>query len=216
MSLPRESQVACQGCGVTQPFVAWESLNVTLDPEEKRKLLSGDLNRFICEKCGWSGTVIYPLLYHDMAKELMLWCWPQDGQPDTSAVPLAGLMPGYRFRIVTSQNQLIEKVHIFDSALDDRVMEFLKLLLQAQTRNTGQPLSGELFFAAAQSDSGGTGGIEFAHLKGDGHESVTVPMESYQRIAESLVPKLSAVPAKPGQWLRIDRAYAETLVSQIT
>ena len=38
----------------------------------------------------------------------------------------------YLYRIVTSANQLVEKIQIFDAGKDDRVMELVKLLATDQ------------------------------------------------------------------------------------
>ena len=71
--MPRSQSVTCPSCGHQQDFVAWESLNATLNPLEKEQLLTGTLTRFTCEKCKESVDVVYPLLYHDMEKQFMVW-----------------------------------------------------------------------------------------------------------------------------------------------
>lgn len=87
MSLPKETTVTCDQCHKAHPFTDWESLNVTLDAECKQQLLKGQLTQFTGPACGWSGEVLYPMLYHDMEKRLMIWLWPAEGDPEAAAMP---------------------------------------------------------------------------------------------------------------------------------
>src|SRR5579859_2285891 len=114
MSIPKTTTVTCKQCGTEGAFTAWQSLNVTLNREEKTKLMSGALTKFVCPKCNWSADVVYPLLYHDMEKKLMIWLWPGTGEPETGGMPFRKGMQEYRFRIVGSRVELMEKVFIFD------------------------------------------------------------------------------------------------------
>lgn len=212
MSTPHETTVTCQGCNATQSFTVWQSLNVTLDCDAKQRLLTGELTRFTCQKCGWSGPVIYPFLYHDMEKRLMVWLWTDAGEPDLKDVPPAALMKDYRLRLVASRNQLVEKILIFDDDLDDRVIEFLKLILHAQASEGNHPLEGELFFAGLGTDSDGKESVEFEHVMDTGNQALAVPVESYQMLAGSLSPKLSTATGLDN-WLRVDRNFAQALMA---
>ena len=73
MSLPQQLNIRCKGCGAQQEFIAWRTLNASINPEAKELLLTGELMRFACAKCRWTGPIIYPLLYHDMEKCVMVW-----------------------------------------------------------------------------------------------------------------------------------------------
>ncbi len=90
-----------------------------------------------------------------MEKHLMMWLWTEPGEPDLNAVPPAALMKDYHLRFVATQNELVEKILIFGDGLDDRVIEFLKLILHAQASEGNHPLEGELFFAGLGGDRAG-------------------------------------------------------------
>jgi hypothetical protein len=66
MSLPNPITITCPTCQHQQAFTAWQSINVTLNPELKQKLLDRSLVTFHCEKCGQAAGVNQELLYHDM------------------------------------------------------------------------------------------------------------------------------------------------------
>jgi hypothetical protein len=215
MSMPKQVSVTCKQCAKEHSFTAWESLNVTLDRDAKGQLLKGDLTRFKCPDCGWSGNVFYPMLYHDMERQLMIWLWTGSGDPDIASIPVMGLMNDYQFRIVSTCNHLIEKILIFDTGLDDRMVEFFKFLLQVQASQSDHPLSGEILFGAVERSPDGTESLGFEHLTETGSGSFTVPRQAYQQLAESLASKLPALQTQAGKWLRVDRAFAESLARKV-
>ena len=59
---------------------------------------------------------------------------------------------GYTFRVVRSQNQLREKIVIFDNKLDDRVIEVMKLFIISHLSESNSELEIEnLFLEATES-----------------------------------------------------------------
>lgn len=207
--MPSETTVECSGCGEPQPFLVWESLNVPLDSVEKEELLNGGLTVFKCQKCGWSGDVVYPLLYHDMERRVMIWLLPDDEEPDNALIPVEQLTEDYQLRRVETKEQLIEKIRIFDFSFDDRVMEFLKLTLYEQWAEKKEPLEGELFFAGLEKDEAGGDRISFEHAQGEEMETISVPVDSYKKLVEWLAAKFPRVAA--GTWLRVDQTFAQAL-----
>jgi hypothetical protein len=208
MSLPQQTTETCRECGDTQPFTIWQSLNVTLEREAKEKLLNGELTRFNCQKCQWSGPVIYSFLYHDMEKHLMIWHWAEEGEPDMTALPPAGMIKDYQLRYVGNPNELTEKILLFDAGLDDRVLEVLKLIIRIQSNERQRPLDGILLFAGLQKDSNGKLTIGFEHISDAGHQAFGLPFESYQQLAKSFEAKHSQVTNPDKKWLRVDQDFA--------
>ena len=131
------SEVTCPKCNKTQKVKVWDSINVNLDTEQKENIMSGKLFQFICDECGFTTRVEYPCLYHDMDKNLMIYCIPnfsgdtkildkmlnklKSDSPENS-------MENYEFRVVKDTNKLAEKIKIFDEELDDRVIEIIKII----------------------------------------------------------------------------------------
>jgi hypothetical protein len=214
MSRPVQETITCKGCGSQQRFTLWTSLNVTLNREEKQQLIKGELTRFVCGKCGWSGEVVYPLLYHDMEQHLMFWLVPGGGELDTSALPSGGPMQGYAFRWVATRNELIEKILLFERGLDDRAVEFFKLLVRAECQAREHPITGTLLFADTGLTAEGEPLIRFEHLTDDGAESLEMPLASFNSMRESLADRLASGSSEEGKWLRIDSAYAKSLLGE--
>lgn len=177
--------------------------------------MKGDLTRAVCGKCGWSGDVVYPMLYHDMEGHLMIWLWPRTGEPETGGLQLSEMMAQHRFRIVETRVALVEKILIFDHDLDDRIIEFAKLLLWAQSSKGANPLNLSLVFAGIAADDEERPMVQFEHIREGEVETLSMPLEAYQRIAKSLESILPL--AEPtAQWKRIDRKYAESITRHLS
>jgi hypothetical protein len=131
MSLSREDSVVCPSCGVPGRVTLHASVNVTVSPELKERLLAGSLSVFSCDSCGKKARVAHPVLYHDMNRALLVQLDPQGTFDGADAARVIGSesMSVTRTRVVRDGNALIEKVRIDDADLDDRVIEVLKLLL---------------------------------------------------------------------------------------
>ncbi len=72
MSFSTHSQVQCPVCH--QPYTAQleQIIDVGSDPDAKERLLSGQINASTCPRCGATGVLNTPILYHDPAHELLL------------------------------------------------------------------------------------------------------------------------------------------------
>ncbi|MHC1709870.1 MAG: CpXC domain-containing protein [Methanomassiliicoccales archaeon] len=123
----------CPRCGTENQVTVWDSVNVTLDPELKEQVLSGDLFQHQCPGCSFTGGIAHPCLYHDMDGKLLIYLVPpqEDGRADDlagmDANPFpAEIMDGYIMRRVASVDRLREKVMIFDLGMDDRAIELYK------------------------------------------------------------------------------------------
>jgi hypothetical protein len=218
VSRQHEEPITCPGCGRRSTFTTWSSLNATLDPDQKPRLLSGELTRFTCPACGHSAEVSYPLLYHDMERQLMLWHVPdasvKHGYEAPGELPAAmrkTLGAGYRFRRVGTLNSLREKVLIFDHDLDDRVVEVLKLLVVAQAPSGKIPTGADVYFSEIVREDDGSNGLAFTIVSEKGSSGAILPMGMYQKVAADLARGLAQPP--DGSWPVIDSEFAFRLFS---
>ena len=60
-----EDAVICPVCNHEQELHVIPTVNVTLDPDMKEKVLSGEIFLFTCENCGFSGFAGFPFIYED-------------------------------------------------------------------------------------------------------------------------------------------------------
>lgn len=113
--------------------MVWRTVNVTLDPALRKKVLEDSLHSAQCPNCKQSIEFQSDLLYHDMDRQFMISLVRSEREPpftlDTKFLERArGVTPKHRLRFVTSYNQLREKILIFEAGLNDFAVELLKML----------------------------------------------------------------------------------------
>lgn len=133
MSLQSTEEITCPKCASNFPFIRWDSVNVSLDPEQKAKILDNSFFRTTCPNCSVNIFIPYSLLYHDMEQKLMIFF--DDDETSDSENEKLKLPPNmffndiqgeYKFRNVHGVNRLVEKILIFDNNLDDVEIERIK------------------------------------------------------------------------------------------
>ena len=117
----------CPECGHSQKFEMWKTINTADNPEMKEKVRRKQNFRMVCDKCGKVINADHPFLYHEPDNQIMIYYVREDDN-DTVQNELGATLPGYIRRTVNYQNDLIEKLMIFDAGLDDRVVELVKAI----------------------------------------------------------------------------------------
>ncbi len=216
--MAKMEKLTCPGCGQETEFATWQSLNVSLDPQEKRRLISRELFQFKCPACPVVTDIVYPLLYHDMEQKRMIFLIPdapdgaQQAAPsgfDESAMTMMAA-EGYQFRLVGTQNDLVEKVLIFDAGLDDGPIELCKLALRDKLPPelakgaVGVWFSGRL---PADEAKGQAETLEFAVANLERVSGCGVPMEPIYSTMQRAWAPIAPGPDRRLQWLRIDQAF---------
>lgn len=139
MSIEKKERIECPYCNHEQVFESYESINLTKNPELKEKIINEELFKMKCEKCGKEALIAFPCLFHDMDKKQLIWLigdyTPEQKQAlDKDLMDSANgdeeklFAESYNRRIVSSINELKEKIILMEDDLDDRVIEVLKIL----------------------------------------------------------------------------------------
>ena len=134
MSKHHIEKVTCPSCHHEGEFELWDSINTVLDPEMKEKVLNQSIFLYACPNCGETFRLNYPTLYHQMEDLIMIYLVSESEVEKTYEMFYGEnalfdfRTEKYLARIVTSPNQLVEKIQIFDAGNDDRIMELVKLL----------------------------------------------------------------------------------------
>lgn len=135
MSKHNTEEITCPSCHHKGSFEIWSSINTVLNPELKEKVLSQELFKYTCPNCGESFPLYYSTLYHQMDDRIMIYLVSESEVEKTYELfrgehPLTDFhAEKYLNRIVTSANQLVEKIQIFDAGKDDRIVELIKLIV---------------------------------------------------------------------------------------
>jgi hypothetical protein len=179
------------------------------------------LTTFTCEQCGHSATIEQDLLYHDMERQLMILRHPQGDAPEELAdesFRMLNTLSGsnYTYRLVTSMNELAEKILIWEDGLDDRTMEVFKLVVWQALSEDQRGSDAQLFYAGISGEDSAKAEMEFVLVSQSDTISLFVPLEGEFRRLEGLI--LQGLPdaaSQRGQWLRIDRAYATAILGAL-
>lgn len=83
MSSKELIELGCPQCSTSQQITLWKILDGASEPEEKKNLLAGRINLFICKKCDYQSYLSCSFLYHDMATQVVALCIPFDFLDDT-------------------------------------------------------------------------------------------------------------------------------------
>lgn len=160
MSKHHTEEIICPGCQHKEIFEVWDSINTVLDPEMKEKVLNQSIFSYTCPNCGETFQLVYSTLYHQMEDLIMIYLVSEAEVEKTQELfcgneTLFDLSTDkYLKRIVTSPNQLIEKIQIFDAGKDDRIVELVKLIvIDYLHQNCPDQEFDELFFATDDSEN---------------------------------------------------------------
>ena len=135
MSRHHIEKVTCPSCHHEGDFELWDSINTALDPEMKEKVLNQSIFLYTCPSCGKTFRLDYATLYHQMEDLIMIYLVSESEVEKTYEMFYGEnalfdfRTKNYLDRIVTSPNQRVEKIQIFDTGKDDRIMELVILLV---------------------------------------------------------------------------------------
>lgn len=191
MTLPAEATATCPGCGSEFAAEVFASINVSVNPELKARVVDGSLFDHDCPKCGKLSRFVHDSLYHDMERRFQVWLRPEGDAPGFVLEPLG---ERYRLRWVEKRRQLAEKILVFDARLDDRLVELLKVWTLVGTEDMEKPL---IFSRLDPSRDH----VEFLT---EGKEVVSVAFSKYQTLRQEFGPKLEP----DSGWQKIDRQFA--------
>lgn len=133
MSLAHKSLQACPYCQVVQEVNYYQSVNVTIDPDLKQRVLSGTLNINNCIACHKESKIVSGLLYHDMTNRIMLELALDENAVDDGKEKIINELvdKGYIYRKVHEYGRLIEKINIFDQKLNDKIIRDVSARMKA-------------------------------------------------------------------------------------
>jgi len=125
MTQDKTISVTCPACFEEENFRIHPFVDAKKDPHLKEDIFSRDIFRFSCPQCGEEILVSYNCTYLDEENKFMV-------SLVTDADDLDIETSGYHFRIVRSINEFVEKLALMEDAVDDRIVELYKIMLEDQ------------------------------------------------------------------------------------
>ncbi len=198
MAMRNKVTVQCPKCGKSFEVEQWSAINGDKNPQQKLKLLNDTLFTTTCTKCGKENTVGYPLLYSDPKENYMIWLVFDNEEikhvtdyfkSSKTEINEHGedVDKSCRQRIVRDPHRLREKIMIFDSGYDDKIIEIAKL---AYAQTAQRQLSSDKIAAAFFSNIGGEKRIEMYTENGNAFVS-KLSHEIYEQLEDKYGGKAS-------------------------
>lgn len=128
----------CPNCGKSIMFKIKPEIEIPYDEVYKRKILNDKLFTIYCRHCNFAMPLGYDCVYNDMEQHYMIWVYPGMTKEHIANIEnynqrlktdraLRLARNDYRMRVVRTDNQLKEKIIMFDENIDDRVVEIMKI-----------------------------------------------------------------------------------------
>ncbi len=183
MSSTLTKNISCPVCGTQNEITVYKTVNANTDPDLRTALLNGELLHFKCMDCGYEAELKYPLLYNDVKNAFMIYYLPDIDRETITDEDLEKQFPDLddiTRRLVSSFNELKEKIHIFESGLDDEVIEVVKAALKdVVEKRTNDTVEGGFFSKYSTSEDR----IGFTFFVGEDKEQFvqTTRLEVYEK-----------------------------------
>lgn len=185
---PEVKIITCPKCGSKQQFTMYPSINAG-NHDLREKFIEGHLTTLVCDECGFSGVVEYPMLYHDLDEKFSLFFKPDSDERD---VKLPNVLPAHlvkdiRMRLVHTQDDLREKIFIFRDKLDDRLIEVVKdSILREMEAKKEKVLPDALYYAVDRFACEGRS-LVFVPKKGEEYlDPIKIPFTTYENIGKMM------------------------------
>lgn len=196
-------RVTCPDCGHTQDVDIYISINADRMSEATDRLIDGSWERFTCESCGHPFFIDNRLLYTDLPHKRWIVRYPFAGRtryrtledeaqkvfrceylerpPESVRAQARDVEP----RICFGRGELMEKLTLWRSDIDDRALEACKLVLLRNHVGQLLPLGPtKLQLATVTPDE-----LEFLVIalgSGTALDRIAVPAEEYHRVADDI------------------------------
>jgi predicted RNA-binding Zn-ribbon protein involved in translation (DUF1610 family) len=161
MSKVQTAAIECPACGTTHNFSFYSSVDVALNPELKEKVVDGSIFLLQCPSCGETFKLRQPLLYVDPEHRMAVWLMPEELLDDLRPVMESvrqTLGENVRTRLVHTEEELTEKIHILEAGLNDWAIQMLKA---EYVRPENEATESPWYFLGIQEDADGEKYLHF-------------------------------------------------------
>ena len=202
--MEKEVQIVCDKCNTVYTTNIYETIHVTNNAELKKKVISKDIFKCTCPSCNEIKRINYPTLYADEDKKILIHLVTKESKigdlKDLDAIKNTDYLLSYTCRLVANMHELVEKVLIFESGLNDYAIETIKAIIISGRKDEYKTIRG-VYFAGLMEDR-----IRFDVAKTDNSVQVcTIQKESYDKCYEA---NKSAFEKEPQEWRFVNVNWA--------
>ena len=220
-------RICCPKCKTEQNTKVWEEIDVKSSPKAKAQILEGHFFEYECKKCGHKMYMTYNCIYHDFDNGVVLWLIPEiNGNMNKELDDIIErnmekmeqkaleecTCDKKLFRLVSTPNQLREKLIIAENNMDDRIVEIMKKIYIANLHNffphgsiSKEDIKEILF---DQNKEGGKGIVLFT----DKYEPIFLPVNEkmYEKVYEDFHQAVESL-NKEG-FEKVDESWADDYI----
>ena len=206
--------VVCPACGEMGKAEIYTAVNVTNQPDNRSRVLSGDLFAWTCPSCGYQARLTYPVLYNDMKNRFMVYFIPKIDRfqlCDKELEAQYNQLRGISKRVVSDFNAFKEKIFIFESDLDDMAVELAKIAIsQTVSKKLNGAVVHEGYLSMYDRENNTMG---FTYFTGETHAPYvqTARLEIYGK-SKDIVEQFAAKDKKLKGFIKIDKEWAENIL----
>ncbi len=209
MSLPTVATVTCPCCTEPCQVTIWRTVNVTIEPGLRQPVLDRTLQSGTCSHCKHQFRFSSDLIYHDMDQKFMLSLVRSDSErqftaPSSTVTAAGRVLPKYRLRFVTSYNQLVEKIRIFEAGLNDFAIEGLKMLSWHHQFPQNQITDDSMYFCAVQGSGLEESLLFECHENGKPLAQMSVPLSMYTSAMTQTGDQITNY--RLGEWILVNQS----------
>lgn len=186
--------ICCEYCGTEYDHVTYHVVEKQTNPNLAMDIVDDNFFYAVCPNCNRIVGVDHPVVYADMEKKALIAYFDSDIELSLAETQIGewmkefGVNSNYNIvRVVSTQNELREKIILLNNGLDDRVIEILKLLALDKIREDGYSQTFKEVRCAVLSD--GRLNIDFVD---DEPMHIATPRWYYDTMADAMKPTLEA------------------------
>lgn len=173
--------VKCANCGNVGKFNIWDSINVNSESKTKQEVKSLEFFKYTCPNCGESFQIEYLTVYNDAKNNFMIYYVPKKTPEIIKKIESINVPKQVeeKARIVFSKNDLLEKIDIFESKLNDVLIELIKPFVISKVEESGiqKEKAEKIYFSSYEN-----GKITFSLPDIEGNFKVDIPIQLYEEL----------------------------------
>lgn len=182
MNKKNSKDFPCPNCNVTGTSTIKKRICVSKNPELREKILNGSFFEWECQSCKERFFIEDIFLYNDDANKFMVYFVPGFDKEELKIPTLLRTKDEYdtknsKLRVTANFIDFVEKIRIFEAALDDRVIEMMKAVFsQAYKQNNDKVIYNMVF-----EEKNGVDDLSFAVFLENDDFAIDIPLAAYEQ-----------------------------------
>lgn len=195
--------ITCSKCKYVGNIAVSDTVNIDSTTDNKEKIMKRLFFKFRCPECKNDFQAEYPVLFESLENNVLLYFVPKADEKKLEKVKNLAVSNdfGKKMRIINNQNELVEKLLIFDDGYDDIIIEYLKTVIEKSVAKEQKEKMKDLYYSGMRGDS-----LLFVVPLKDGTYNVNIPKSMYMNYYSKYNIKESF------RFIKVDRTNVENFM----